>query len=53
MPSVYESDDCTQHDAVEAVGKNINDKLIDEVEKLVFKMLDSTSDDRLSTDVKA
>lgn len=42
MPFVYESDDCTQRDAVEAVGKNINDKLIDEVEKLVFKMFDST-----------
>jgi len=46
MPFVYESDDCTQHDAVEAVGKNINDKLIDEVEKLVFKMFDRTNGDR-------
>ena len=42
MPFVYESDDCTQHEAVDAVGKNINTKLIDEVEKLVFKMLGST-----------
>jgi len=44
MPFVYEGDDCTQHEAVTAVGKNINDKLIDEVEKLVFKMLDSTKE---------
>lgn len=50
MPFVYESDDCTQYDAVQAVGKNINDKLIDEVEKLVFKMLDSSSGDGLSTE---
>lgn len=40
MPFVYDGEDCTQRDAVEVVGKNINEKLIKEVEKLVFKVLD-------------
>lgn len=40
MPFVYDGDNCTQRDAVEAVGKNINEKLIKEIEKLVFKLLD-------------
>lgn len=39
MPFVYEGKDCTQHDAIEAVGKDVNEKLVNEVEKLVFRML--------------
>lgn len=39
MPFVYEDKECTQREAVEALGKNINDKLIKEVEKIVFRLL--------------
>lgn len=39
MPFVYEGEDCTQKNAIEAVGKDVNEKLVNEVEKLVFRML--------------
>ena len=39
MPYMYEGQDCTQHNAIEAIGPEINEILIMEVEKIVFKML--------------
>ena len=39
MPFVYEGNECTQLSAIEAVGKDVNEKLINEVETLVFRML--------------
>jgi len=40
MPFVYEGEECTQIDAIDAIGQNINEKLIKEIEKIVFKLLD-------------
>ena len=39
MPFVYDGEECTQRNAIESVGKNINEKLIKEVEKIVFRVL--------------
>lgn len=39
MPFVIEGKNCTQHDAIEAVGKDVTEKLVSEVERLVFRML--------------
>ncbi|MDD2736785.1 MAG: TetR/AcrR family transcriptional regulator [Desulfuromonadaceae bacterium] len=39
MPFVYDGKECTQRNAIELVGKNINEKLIKEVEKFVFNVL--------------
>lgn len=39
MPFVTAGAECTQRDAIEAIGSNVSERMIDEVEKMVFKML--------------
>lgn len=39
MPFVTAGDECTQRDAIEAIGSNVSERMINEVEKMVFKML--------------